>query len=99
MAIQTWGSFEGQDSNRIPVMAALFCCSRPRSACHAVAVRRRSGVRATHGDPAAAGPWLQIFRDDAEETVRFVGDSSSKINAGAERKKIPQTIKLNWVAI
>ncbi len=31
--------------------------------------------------------------------MRFVGDSSSEINAGAERKKIPQTVKLNWVAI
>src|SRR5436190_19561407 len=54
------------------------------------------GKRATRGDSAA---WLQSFRDESEETVLFVSDTRSKINSGAERKKIPQTIKLDWVAI
>jgi len=46
MAIQTWDSFEGQDSNRIPLMAAFFV------------VAALAG--ATHGDLATAGPSLQL---------------------------------------
>jgi hypothetical protein len=47
-------------------------------------------------DPAPAGPSLQIFRDQAEKPVLFVGDPSSEINSGAERKEIPQAINLEW---
>ena len=50
-------------------------------------------------DPAPAGPSLQIFRDQAEETMRFVGDSSSEIDAVSERKKSPQAINLEWRGI
>src|SRR6266436_3274310 len=50
-------------------------------------------------DPAPAGPSLQIFRDQAEKSVLFVGDSSSEINSRAERKEIPQAINLEWRGI
>src|SRR6266567_6818946 len=61
--------------------------------------RLRSAAWFLCGDPAPAGPSLQIFRDEAEETVLFVSNSSGEIHSGSERKEIPQTIKLNWVAI
>ena len=31
--------------------------------------------------------------------MRFVGNSSGEVNSGAERKKIPQAIKLKWSSI
>src|SRR5438477_4440017 len=37
---------------------------------------------------------ISLFRDEAEKSVRFVSDSGSEINSGAERKKIPQAINL-----
>ena len=60
---------------------------------------RRSGTCGTVATRTATTLPDLIFRDQAEETGLFVGDSSSEINSGTERKKIPQTIKLNWVAI
>src|SRR5438477_5048065 len=37
---------------------------------------------------------ISLFRDEAEKSVRFIGDSGSEIDSGAERKKIPQAINL-----
>jgi hypothetical protein len=42
---------------------------------------------------------LWVFSDDAEEAVRFVGNSSREINSSAQREKIPQTIELEWRSI
>src|SRR5438094_9250826 len=35
-----------------------------------------------------------VLSDDAEKTVRFVGDSGGEINSVAQRKQIPQAVKL-----
>src|SRR5207248_1408478 len=47
----------------------------------------------THSNSPLGGS-DSIFCDEAEKTVLFVGDTRSKINSGAERKKIPQAIDL-----
>ena len=55
---------------------------------------RRSGTCRTVATRTTTTLPDLIFRDQAEETVLFVGDSSSEINSGTERKKIPQAINL-----
>src|SRR5215470_16932207 len=37
---------------------------------------------------------LLVLGNESKEAVRFVGNSGGEINAGAQRKKIPQAIKL-----
>src|SRR5439155_14208537 len=72
-------------------MAALFCCSR---LAQLAAVSPASNVLTTTHSNSPLGGSDSIFCDEAEKTVLFVGDSSSEINSGAERKKIRQAINL-----
>src|SRR6266850_7610927 len=52
-----------------------------------------SGARSRSKDMSAFYPLL-VFRDEAEKSVCLVGDSRREIDSVAERKKVPQTIKL-----
>src|SRR5437763_1689211 len=52
-----------------------------------------------HAPPKCAVSLILVLSDDAKEPVRFVCDAGGEEDAVAERKKIPQAIKLQRRAI
>src|SRR5882724_11446384 len=49
--------------------------------------------------PKCAASLILVLSDDAKQAVVFVSDSGRKVNSVSQRKKIPQTIKLERRAI